>query len=244
MSIINLPMLQQAGYQSNPSMGPPNYRQADDLARSCSNCTRFKDGFCDKYATKVDDTFVCDAFQPANDETGPLADVTKQIGSIGSMGPSEGPTDEKEASQKLTPRQAFKAAFYMKCLEEGLTADEIHSRAVFGAKLVKQALDPFYLGAPLAWLASGAGRAALAAGVAIPMGLGAAGGYSAAKLTSDVDKDIENVKDQEILDTYSHLADDAERKAKIKRKLMGLSANQPLLALKTNKGDQPIQPMA
>ncbi len=124
--------------------------------------------------------------------------------------------------ETLTPEQAFKAGFLMRCAEESLNEDNVIDRIQFGLRLEKQALFGIPGSETVKELGSGLGNALLATAIAAPVGVGALGGLAAAKSTSSVDNSVDSLKQQELIDTYNQLADDAQRRAKLKRKQLGL----------------------
>jgi hypothetical protein len=119
----------------------------------------------------------------------------------------------------MTPQEAFKFGFLMRCAEEGLQAEEIYERAQ--QALIKVA-NPGIVGAgvgagaSMAWPVvkgvAGLGQTALIGGLLASAGLGAGGGYMAAKLT-EPDMDAEEAKTQELITTYQLFADEARRNA-------------------------------
>jgi hypothetical protein len=141
----------------------------------------------------------------------------------------------------ISNEQAIKAGFLFRCAEEGLTREETHVRikqAIAQLKansnvrgMQKEAWLPAILGG-LAALSGGAlslgGKAlstvpALASlgttiGIAAPVIAGAGTGYLAAKLTGGTNKDgLEEAKQDEIVNEYERLADEAKRRAVLKR---------------------------
>lgn len=98
----------------------------------------------------------------------------------------------------LTPRQAFKFGFLMRCAEEGLTQQETTARIKLAG--IMSSLGNLAVAAPAVTLAaSGVGGAAL--------------GYGAAKLT-EPDADPEEAKLQELMAAYRMYADHARRNTK------------------------------
>jgi hypothetical protein len=113
----------------------------------------------------------------------------------------------------LTPAQAFKIGFLQHCAERGYSMEETHS-------LVKQAIQhKKSAGIKDLWdVATGLASTGAIAGLAAPVALGAAGGYTAAKLPSMTDKNlVEEAKQDEIVGEYERLADEARRRARLKR---------------------------
>ena len=109
----------------------------------------------------------------------------------------------------LTPREAFKVGFLARCAEEGLSADQIADR-------VKFALDKFAgLLDTVTGSASNLGSAALSTGLPLallaPVALGGIAGYGLSRATDIDDTDVDEIKNQELLDTY------AQQTAKLKR---------------------------
>lgn len=112
----------------------------------------------------------------------------------------------------MTPKQAVKVGFLLKCADAGLTAEEAHT-------LVKKALDT-----GLSGLLSGAGKtlgglsgAALLLGVGAPLGIGAGAGYLLAKSREDPTWDIEKAKMEELEEEYRRLAAEAQSNARRRR---------------------------
>lgn len=107
----------------------------------------------------------------------------------------------------MTDREAFKVGFISRCLEAGLTLEQVPG-------LAKQAADKLaslagLLGTGLSKtvdLGAGLGNAALGYGLplalAAPPLLGGMAGYGLAKATDIDDTDIAEIKDRELLDEY------------------------------------------
>jgi hypothetical protein len=154
----------------------------------------------------------------------------------------------------LTPREAFKTGFLIRCEEEGLGADEITARTKAAhvlhhrcanatpeeEQLVKQAFGPLQAGANLAgsvlnllvkapWLALGGGAIA-----------GAGGGMLAGKLRNEFDpvmgaqgestpEEIQDIQAAELVQSLSREAASTRRRAgmlKLKRKREEEDANR------------------
>lgn len=217
-SLLTLSFLND--FRKSANDGPPNYRPSGDLTRSCSACAHFKTGNCERYSVPVDPHYTCDDFQLIQLNTGPLAKLTNQIQPDKPI-IAEQSLQPKLAAVKVSSEEAFKAGFLMRCLDEGLDDNQIQDRIQFGLTLEKQGV----YGIPVGAIASGLGQGAIGAAIGLPIAAGALSGYTAAKATSSVDNDIDALKEQELLDTYNFLADDAERRAKLKRKQRGLPAD-------------------
>lgn len=109
----------------------------------------------------------------------------------------------------MTPQEAFKFGFLLRCAEEGLSPDEIADRIRLG--ITKQA----DIGKILGGVVSG-GTNLAALGLAGSAALGAGGGYMAAKLT-EPDADPAEAKTQELISAYRLYADEMARNAKRRR---------------------------
>ena len=103
----------------------------------------------------------------------------------------------------LTPREAFKVAFLARCIEDGLTPDEMLSQ-------VKQAQEKFAALGNFAGKVLNVGKGVLKAGIgwgvpivlAAPPIIGGIGGAALAKATDIDDRDVADIKDQEVIDEY------------------------------------------
>ena len=123
----------------------------------------------------------------------------------------------------LTSQEAFKVGFMARCIEDGLSMDQIYSLAKTAAdrmasavKLAseKQAIvGPLlgalgYLGGSAVNAAKGIGSAALGVGLplalAAPPVLGGIAGAGLAKATDIDDTDVNEIKQRELLDEYKH----------------------------------------
>jgi hypothetical protein len=120
----------------------------------------------------------------------------------------------------MTPREAFKYAFLLRCAEEGLTADEAEARAARGlekqadgwgaAKDILGGAKDVIMGAPsLAGRLLGSGAAIGGVGA---IGAGALTGYGLAKM-QEGDVDPQEVQREELIAAYRTQAELARRKA-------------------------------
>lgn len=127
----------------------------------------------------------------------------------------------------VAEREAFKQGFLQRCAEEGLTKEAFESRMEKAAVLPLAAVAPWLLAAGTSAMAAypyvaggakavGTGLAGLSA-VAPLAGLvgGGALGYGAAKLT-EPDTDPEQVKADEIANTYKVYAQRAAARKRLK----------------------------
>lgn len=105
----------------------------------------------------------------------------------------------------LTPREAFKVGFLARCAEEGLSADQIADRVKFASDKMASFMDGL----------AGVGKSVVSTGVPLaaiaPIALGGMAGYGLSRMTDIDDTDVDEVKNQELLDTY------AQETAKLKR---------------------------
>lgn len=203
--------------------GPPNYRPATELAQSCGACQFFKAGLCSKYGQPVDTNYVCDAYQSHDIGSGDdnFHALSKPLGLENNQ-----PIAHIGEGAGLTPDQAFKAGFLMRCIDEKLTDDQILERITFALEKKAGVLgDVLRTGGSLfKGLASLAGTAA----IAVPAGVGALGGAALANMGNDEKADPEQLQKEELIAEYNQLSDEAERKAKAKRKLLGLPDEGPV----------------
>lgn len=107
----------------------------------------------------------------------------------------------------MTPREIFKFGFLLRCADAGMTIEQTHELA---KQLLQEKRAFDYLN-PLKELATypitTIGTALAGSGI-----LGAAGGYTAAKMTDD-DADPEEAKAQELVAAYKQYAEQARRNA-------------------------------
>jgi len=138
----------------------------------------------------------------------------------------------------MTPNQAFKFGFLLRCADENLSEEETQARVKYAMDLLtgdgrvlpiehslvdrvignwEKRANPITgtLGAA-AGLLKNLGFAGLAGGA----GLGAIGGYTAAKMT-DEDVDTEEMKKQELIAAYKQQAE------RIRRQMAARSYRQP-----------------
>ncbi len=130
----------------------------------------------------------------------------------------------------LTPEQLFKIGFLYKCAQAGLTQEETHEVVKEAISRLKGESKQAQFGTGLI---SGAGKVVGSATSALPhlfslgglalMGIpvaaGAVGGYSLAKLRGggDAKTMLEDAKKDEIVGEYERLAEEARRRARLKR---------------------------
>lgn len=190
----------KADHSANKSPAP-NYRPADNPQQSCASCDNFIGGHCTKYGFDPDPSYVCDGWEPV------------EIGPGGSF---------SELEQNLSPEQAFKVGFLLRCVEEGLNEEQISDRIERGLTIKKALLEHIPGYETLKSLGTNVLDAGLTAAVGVPVGIGALGGAAAAKATTNNAMNVDTLKQEELIDTYNRLADEAEAKAKRKRLEHGL----------------------
>jgi hypothetical protein len=105
----------------------------------------------------------------------------------------------------LTERQAFKVGFIGRCLEAGLTVEQMHDRVKEAA--VKLAGVSELLGDA----AGGAVRWGVPLALAAPPILGGLAGYGAAQLSDIDDTDVNEIKQRETINEYEQQRERLER---------------------------------
>ncbi len=116
----------------------------------------------------------------------------------------------------LTPKQAFVVGFMRRCIDDGLSAAEMEGRVKQAEDLLagalKSALDK---GAGLlgdvVGAAGGVASTALPLALAAPPLLGGLAGYTAARMGDIDDTDVDDVRQQELKDTYKLEAEKLRR---------------------------------
>jgi hypothetical protein len=144
----------------------------------------------------------------------------------------------------LTPEQAFKVGFLVRCADEGLTPEEIAERVKAASAMEKLSfIFPLMTGAATAAgsfigglpgkALQFAGALAPAAGVAAvgaPVLAGAGLGYLGAKATASDSDDLEQAKQDEIEGEYYRLSQEARRNAARKKLQARLGRKVTLLS--------------
>jgi hypothetical protein len=103
----------------------------------------------------------------------------------------------------MSPRQAFKFGFLLRCIEDGCTPEDIREKV---ASLATRTKTASFWGS-LKTLGLGAGALALAA----PPIAGGLAGYGLAKATDIDDTDVEEAKNQELIQELQRQTDRAIR---------------------------------
>lgn len=113
----------------------------------------------------------------------------------------------------LTPTQAFRIGFLMKCAADGLTPEETRDRIEKAAEFLEKGAGPLGdIGSGLASL----GSSAKTYGIALPVGAGVLGGYMAHKAVDD-DLDEDDVRKREIIEELQHWTRRAKEQQKMKQ---------------------------
>jgi hypothetical protein len=112
----------------------------------------------------------------------------------------------------MHPREAFKLGFLSRCVEAGLTPEATQA-------LVKSAGDCF---TKIGWglkdtvdAFKGVTYPALLAGAAAPIALGGGAAYLANQASDTDATDVDEIKKQELLDTYRRMSDQLQRRKKL-----------------------------
>lgn len=120
----------------------------------------------------------------------------------------------------LSAHEAFKVGFLARCVEDGLLPEQIEASAKVAADLMeKQAvIGPILSGA--AEIGKGAlGTVAnygLPTAIVAPPLLGGLLGYGLAKATDIDDRDVEDVKNREVIDEYNRQTEKLQRQKAVR----------------------------
>lgn len=120
----------------------------------------------------------------------------------------------------LTAHEAFKCGFLSRCIEDGLAPEEIARSVKVACDLLEKEAVVGSLLSSVAELGKGAVGAAahygIPAAIVAPPLLGAAGAYGLAKMTDIDDRDVEDVKNREVIDEYARQTDKLKRLKAVK----------------------------
>ncbi len=123
----------------------------------------------------------------------------------------------------LTASEAFKVGFLARCVEDGLTPDRIAASVKTAADLMeKDAILGGLLGQVADFGKGAVGAAAkygIPAAIAAPPMLGAAGAYGLSRLTDIDDRDVEDVKNREVVEEYARQTEKLRRHKAVKEYL-------------------------
>jgi hypothetical protein len=105
----------------------------------------------------------------------------------------------------VTSREAFRAGFLARCVELGMSPDQVAAASSSAADLVSHGVKEALFGdAVNTAMNFGLGMATL-----LPVGIGAAGGYALAKAKNE-DVDVDDVKREELIREYRRLSREAK----------------------------------
>jgi hypothetical protein len=121
----------------------------------------------------------------------------------------------------LSARDAFKVGFIARCAEDGLRPEEIRLRVKQAAELLeKHATFLGDMAGKVVDVGKGIGTAAVDWGVplglAAPPILGGMAGYGLARATDIDDTDVEDIKNQEVLQEYRRQSDRLRRERAVR----------------------------
>lgn len=116
----------------------------------------------------------------------------------------------------LSAKDAFKVGFLARCVENQMTPDQMLDRIKVASDLLDKragiiggAIDKIYdVGKGLGEFALGTG---LPLALAAPPIVGGVAGYGLARATDIDDRDVEEIKDREVLDEYKRQTDQLRR---------------------------------
>lgn len=111
----------------------------------------------------------------------------------------------------LTPREAFKVGFMLRCANEGLDPENTQQRI----KEVSTHLEKQALFEGLGQIGSKLTNVGLGLGIGVPVGLGALGGYMLHR-AREADVDAEDVRTREMINELKHWTRRAKEKQKSK----------------------------
>ena len=117
----------------------------------------------------------------------------------------------------MTPQEAFKVGFLIRCAEEGLTPQQTEERIEKTAAAIKQGKigdwmpSPSTFTDPLKWIAN----KALLAGIVAPPAVGAAGGWALANAQDD-EYNVDEAKKEEELAAYYRAIDQLSRSRRMR----------------------------
>jgi hypothetical protein len=109
----------------------------------------------------------------------------------------------------LTPREAFKIGFVLRCADEGLSATETSERVEKAAALLEKQ-------AGLWDTTKGIGNLGWNIGVIAPLAVGLGGAYMLHKATEDT-VDVEDLRKRELIAEMKHWARRAREQKKMKQ---------------------------
>jgi len=105
----------------------------------------------------------------------------------------------------VTSREAFRVGFLARCVELGMSPDQVAAASSSAADLVSHGVKEAFFGEAV----NTAVRHGLTLAALLPIGAGAAGGYALAKSKNE-DVDVDDVKREELIREYRRLSREAK----------------------------------
>jgi len=115
----------------------------------------------------------------------------------------------------MHPKEAFKIGFLARCVEEGLSPEETHSRVKAASACFTKRASGFGLKDTVDAFKGVTIPTALALG-GLPILAGGGAAYFANKATDTDATDIKEIKDKELTETYRRMADQLRRQRKLR----------------------------
>lgn len=120
----------------------------------------------------------------------------------------------------LTDKEAFKVGFLARCVQDGLTPDQMLARVKLATDMLEKRA---FIGGLLSGAAGAVGGAAKSvAGYGVPLALaappilGGLAGYGLAKATDIDDTDVDAIKNQELVEEYRRQAEALKRQKAVR----------------------------
>lgn len=121
----------------------------------------------------------------------------------------------------LTPKEAFKVGFLTRCVEDGLTPDQMLSAVKLAADMFeKRAFIGSLLGKGVdtaAGAAGSLGRMGAVGALLAPPILGGVAGYGLARATDVDDTDVDAIKNRELVEEYQRQAAKMHRQKMVRQ---------------------------
>lgn len=102
----------------------------------------------------------------------------------------------------MTPKEAFFVGFLSRCVDDGLTVEQMGERVKQAEDLLGGMLKGAGVLGDLAGAAGGVASTALPLALALPPLVGGLGGYTLARMGDIDDTDVDDIRKQELKDTY------------------------------------------
>lgn len=122
--------------------------------------------------------------------------------------------EHKEKKVEMSKEAAFKAGFLLRCIEEGLTTEQIAERT----KIATEKSAEGSIWSALGGLASNIGGITGSAGLALPLAAGGLTGYTLGKVKNRMDiEDADSMNLENRVSMYRRMAEEAQRAARLKK---------------------------